>query len=92
VAIESYVAETEFIFSKWNYNEVEKFTVLVNENLIRLSKNPNIGVYNKKFKQYYLVISKQTTLFYNFTIQTKIIELHLFRNNQKNPEELNKLL
>ena len=84
--------ESYFILLKWNAEEVQNFIDLVNENLERLSKNPKIGIYNKKLIIYYLVISKQTTLYYDFNIETNVIELHLFWNNLKNPKDLIKLL
>jgi hypothetical protein len=55
--------EINFILFKWNLNEVKKFSDLVEENLSRLSINPEIGIYSKTLKVYYLVISKQTTLY-----------------------------
>jgi plasmid stabilization system protein ParE len=78
VAINSYIHESEFILLKWNSQEVQKFHDLVEENLSRLCKNPEIGIYNDRLQSYYLVISKQTTLYYSFNVTNKIIELHLF--------------
>lgn len=91
-SIDSYFEEAEFILKKWNIKEVEKFSILVEESLQRLSKNPEIGVYNKNSAIYSFVISKQTTLYYNFNIETKNIRLHVFWNNLKNPNNLSKLL
>ena len=84
--------EASFILKKWNEIEVEKFEYLVIENLDRLSINPEIGIYNKQLKVFYLVISKQTTLYYDFNKKTKVIEILLFWNNLKNPDDLTKLL
>lgn len=84
--------EIDFIFLKWNINEVKKFEELVNENLERLSLNPNIGTFIKEFRLYALVISKQTTLYYNFDYTARIIELNVFWNTSKNPNDLIKLL
>ena len=84
--------EINYILFKWNIKEVQKFSDLVEENLIRLSINPEIGIYSTTLEVYYFVISKQTTLYYSFNSDEKILELHFFFNNQKNPEELNKLL
>lgn len=92
IAIETFVDESDFILLKWNFKEVEKFKILVVANLLRLSKNPEIGSFDKKNELYSLVISKQTTLFYSFDEKEKIIALHVFWNNQKNPEDLKKLL
>ena len=91
-AINFYTEELSFILYKWNENEVEKFEDLVNLNLKLLSTNPEIGTFDKKHKVYCLVIFKQTTLYYSFNIEKKVIELLLFWNNQKNQADLNKLL
>ncbi len=88
----TYYEEIDFIFQKWNIDEVQKFELLIAENLKRLSENPKIGIYKNDLKMYSIVISKQTTLYYNFNPQTIIIELHLFWNNSKNPIDLTKLL
>lgn len=91
-ALNTYVEEVDFIFLKWNFKEVQKFQNLVIENLERLSKNLEIGIFNNKFRTYSLVLSKQTTLYYNFNSNTKIIDLYAFWNNLKNPDDLSKLL
>jgi hypothetical protein len=91
-AINPYTEELGFILLKWNEKEVQKFEDLVDINLNRLSINPEIGIFNKKYKLYCLVISKQTTLYYSFNTEKKVIELHVFWNNLKNPEDLEKLL
>lgn len=91
-ALNTYVEEVDFIFLKCNFKEVQKFQNLVIENLERLSKNPEIGIFNNKFRTYSLVLSKQTTLYYNFNSNTKIIDLYAFWNNLKNPDDLSKLL
>ena len=83
VAIATYQEEVDFILLKWNYKEVEKFHLLVEENLKRLSKNPEIGIFDKLVNVYSIVISKQTTLFYSFNTESKIIELHVFSTIKK---------
>ncbi len=90
-ALNSYYGEIEFIFLKWNQKEVLKFEKLVEKELERLSKNPTLGKMNFK-NNYSITISKQTTLIYRINDNAKSIELLLFWNNSKNPEELNKLL
>ena len=92
VAFNTYIEETEFILLKSNRIEVDKFILLVEENLERLSKNPEIGIYKNELKIYSVIISKQTTLYYNFDTNTRIIELYVFWNNLKNPDDLIKLL
>lgn len=88
----TYLSEIDYIFFKWNHKEVEKFQELVIENLNRLSINPLVGKYDSDLKLYHLVISKQTALYYSINQNTRTVDLHIFWNNQKNPEELNMLL
>ena len=88
----TYLAEIEYIYFKWNQEEAEKFQESVIENLNRLSINPLLGKYDSNLKIYIFVISKQTTLYYSINQNAKIVDLHVFWNNQKNPDELKKLL
>ena len=90
-AINSYGEEIDFIFLKWNHNEVLKFETLVEIELERLSKNPTLGVLRLE-NIYSLILSKQTTLFYKIKNDDFSIELLLLWNTQKNPSHLNKLL
>jgi hypothetical protein len=92
IAEYTYYAEIDFILLKWNKKEVQKFKDLVDENLLRLSQNLSIGIYKKDLKTYSILISKQTTLYYDFDENTKIIDLYVFWNNSKNPVDLIKLL
>ncbi len=88
----TYLTEIEYIYFKWNQEEAEKFQELVIENLNRLSINPLLGKYDSNLKIYIFVISKQTTLYYSINQNEKIVDLHLFWNNQKKTDELKKLL
>lgn len=90
LAEDSYFEEMEFILLKWNIKEVIKFENLVSIELKRLLENPTIGKFEEG--KYSLLISKQTTLFYKIKKRKETIELLLFWNNQKNPDELKKLL
>nr|WP_315158358.1 type II toxin-antitoxin system RelE/ParE family toxin [uncultured Flavobacterium sp.] len=92
IAEYTFFEEIDFILLKWNVKEAQKFKDLVDENLLRLSKNPAIGNYKKELKIYSILISKQTTLYYDFDKNTKIIDLYVFWNNSKNPADLIKLL
>lgn len=84
--------EMDFILKKWNYNEVQKFKDLVYKQLSQLILNPRLGNFKSEFQTFSLVISKQTTLYYDFDEKSKVIDLHFFWNNLKNPDDLNKLL
>jgi plasmid stabilization system protein ParE len=88
----TYFEEIDFIFLKWNFNEVEKFINIVNENLEQLSINPEIGVFKQDVQLFSIVISYQTTLLYDYNLISKKIELIVFWNNSKNPNDLAKLL
>ncbi len=92
VAIDSYFNEIDFILSKWNEIEVQKFEDLVYDFLATLSKTPEIGIYKTQYKCYSLVISKQTTLYYKIIEDKSQIDLILFWNNKQNPNNLTKLL
>lgn len=83
--------EANYILSKWNLDEVEKFFNLVNDHIALISKNPFIG---KKVAQDYqsLVISKQTTLYYTIFEKQQRVELLLFWNNLRDIDELKKYL
>ncbi len=92
VATFSYFNEIDFILSKWNEVEAQKFEDLVYDFLATLSKTPEIGIYNTKNNCYSLVISKQTTLYYKIIEDKSQIDLILFWNNKQNPDDLSKLL
>jgi plasmid stabilization system protein ParE len=84
--------EMDFILKKWNYNEVQNFKDLTYKYLSQLALNPRLGNFKAEFKIFSFVISKQTTLYYDFDENSKIIDLHFFWNNLKNPNDLKKLL
>jgi plasmid stabilization system protein ParE len=52
LALESFYDESDFIFLKWNVAEVEKFSELVEESILRLKSKPEIGKFNPKKKTY----------------------------------------
>lgn len=90
LALNTYFEEIDFILLKWNNREAENFKDLVDKNLERLAKNPEIGVFKVKLNSYSLIISKQTILYYNS--ESNQINLLLFWNTLKNPADLIKLL
>lgn len=92
IATYSYFNELDFILSKWNQIEVQKFEDLVYDFLATLSKNPEIGIYNHQNNCYSSVISKQTTLYYKIIKDKSQIDLILFWNNKQNIVHLKKLL
>lgn len=92
IATNTYFKEIDFILSKWNEVEVQKFEDLVYGFLATLSKTPKIGIYKPQNNCYSLVISKQTTLFYKIIEDKSQIDLILFWNNKQNPDDLTKLL
>jgi plasmid stabilization system protein ParE len=92
IAVYSYFNEIDFILSKWNEIEVQKFQDLVYDFLTTLSETPEIGIYKSQNGCYSLVISKQTTLYYKVIEDKFQIDLILFWNNKQNPELLKKML
>ncbi|WP_309609892.1 hypothetical protein [Flavobacterium sp.] len=91
-AISSYYLEMDFILLKWNAIEVQKFEDLVDEFLKTLSLKSEMGKYSTQYNCYSIVISKQTTLFYKILKDKNQLDLILFWNNAKNPNDLTKLL
>lgn len=86
----SFTDEIDFIYLKWNYKQVLDFESLVESELVRLAKNPYIGM--STFTELYsLNISKQTTLYYRIKRESQSLQLILFWNNLKNPKDLRKL-
>lgn len=92
IATYTYFEEIDFILSKWNEVEVQKFEDLVYDFLATLSKTPKIGVFNSQNNCYSLVISKQTTLYYKIIEDKSQIDLILFWNNKQNLIQLKQLL
>lgn len=92
IAAFSYFNELDFILSKWNEIEVQKFEDLVYDFLETLSKTPEIGIFNPEINCFSIVISKQTTLYYKIIEDKSQIDLILFWNNSKSPDGLTKLL
>jgi plasmid stabilization system protein ParE len=92
IATNTYFDEIDFILSKWNEVEVQKFEDLVYRFLTSLSKTPKIGIYKTKYNCYSLVISKQTTLYYKIIENKAQIDLILFWNNKQNPTVLKAML
>ena len=92
IATYSYFNEIDFILSKWNEIEVQKFEDLVYDFLETLSKTPEIGIFNPEINCFSIVISKQTTLYYKIIEDKSQIDLILFWNNSKSPDGLTKLL
>ncbi len=84
--------ETNFVLSKWNQKESDKFLILVYDFIKTLSKSPEIGIYNSVNDYYSFIISKQTTLYYKYDENLSSIELILFWNNSQNPNLLDKIL
>ena len=87
----TYFNEMEFISKKWNLKQVNIFEELVEKEISRLSINPEIGTL-KNNNLFSLIISKQIALIYRIKKENKSIELILFWNNLKNPEDLSKFL
>lgn len=87
----SFVDEVDFVFRKWNYQEVSKFEDLVENEISRIALKPEIGIlYSDGI--YSIVLSKQTTLYYRIKTEIYLVELLYFWNNLKNPNNLKKLL
>jgi plasmid stabilization system protein ParE len=83
LAILSFADEDDFILRKWNEAEVVKFNDLVDDWLESISNTPTIGIYNQHYRQFSLVVSKQTTLYYKINNERMEIDLALFGTTAK---------
>lgn len=88
----SFEDEVEYIFTKWNLIEVEKFINLVEDFTRILSENPYIGKKSLKRNIRVFVLSKQTTIVYKVKDDLKEIDLVFFWNNKRDLKELEKYL
>jgi plasmid stabilization system protein ParE len=88
----TYAEEIEFIFEKWNLKEVEKFILLIDDFIRKISTFPFIGRKFIKRDIYSFVVSKQTTVFYKLRPDEQRIDLLFFHNNKRNPDYLMKVL
>ena len=84
------IKETLLMYGNYNYLSKLDESLVENE-LKRLSIHPMIGNF-KVDNIYSLSISEQTTLFYKINKDLSLIELLLFWNNLRNPDDLIKLL
>ncbi len=92
LATKSFEEELNFIATKWSFKEVNNFIDLVDEFIKNLENGILLGKISVKTNIYSFVLSKQTSVFFDYHEETAIIEVLLFWNNQKNPTTLKKLL
>lgn len=77
---------------KWSTLAETTLVDEIDDYLEKLTKKPEIGIFNSKFNCFSIVISKQTTLFYKILKSEKKVALILFWNNKQNPDYLKKML
>lgn len=92
LAEESFSRELEFINLKWNTKEVIKFMEMVDDIVKKLQSGIIEGSISEKTNLRRIVVSKQTTLFFEKLEQDQQINLLLFWNNKSDPKDLNELL
>ena len=91
-AIETYGQELNYIQQTWGQKTMLKFSKRV-ENCIRLLQNGTIEArYSKKTDVHFFVISKQTSIVYRIYTSKNQIDLLLFWNNKRSPNNLKKFL
>lgn len=88
----TYYEEIEFIDLKWNLREVEKFILLVEDFVLRMSTGIVVGKAYTNSNINSVVISEQTTVFYRHYPDRNEISLLLFWNNQKDTKTLKRIL
>ena len=88
----SYSLALEEIYKRWTITEVINFMELVDDFVKKLAAGIIQGKISKKTNLRSFVISKQTTLYFDYFEAPKRIELLLFWNNRKDPKTLKKIL
>lgn len=84
--------EQDYILTKWNKIEVEKFIDLVASQVELLSKGLVVGSKIKNTNVREWVISKQTSVFYRINNSQNELTIILFWNHQQSPSRLNQIL
>jgi len=92
LALLSFEAEIDFILKKWSPQEASAFVKLVDDFTARLCQNPFIGKPSSKKGFRAFVLSRQTTIFYQVIEAKNRIDLQLFWNNLRDPNDLKSLL
>ena len=92
LAEDSYTKELDFIEKKWTFKEVNNFMDLVDEFIKKLEYGVLLGKISSKTNMHSFVISKQTTLYFDYYKDRDLIELLLFWNNQQDPSKLKELI
>ena len=88
----TYYEEIDFIDLKWNLQEVEKFVLLVEDFVKRMSNGIVVGKPYPNNNVNSILISKQTTVFYRKYLAKDEISLLLFWNNEKDDRTLKRIL
>ncbi|PQJ80307.1 hypothetical protein [Polaribacter porphyrae] len=88
----TYYEEIDFIDLKWNLQEIEKFVLLVEDFVQRMSTGIVVGKTYPNHNIKSIVISEQTTVFYREYPHKNEISLLLFWNNQKDSATLKRIL
>jgi len=88
----SFQDELDFIYRKWGKKEVDRFINLSTDFINLLVSGVLEGKPSRKRNIRISVISKQTTLIYRLNKKKKQIELILFWNNLKNPNQLENII
>lgn len=89
-AIESYVANMQYLEQAWTEKEIKNFAALVEKKIKILSGQPEIGASRNKKQPHvrHTVLHKRVSLIYRVKPQKKEIELLLFWNTYQNPSRL----
>jgi len=88
----SFARELERISKKWSNAEIVHFINIVDQFIHQLESGVIEGRVSKMTNLRSFVISKQTTLFFDYFEDEKTLELLLFWNNRVDPKKLKKFL
>jgi hypothetical protein len=91
LAEKTFLQNIKYLEEDWTIKELKNFIIKTSEIVDLLKMDPHIfpkWEFDPSIRK--VILLKQITLFY--TINVDIVEIHLFWNNYKNPEDLKVLL
>ncbi len=85
-ALADYENILEYIDETWSFKEVRKFDELMENAIYSITQNTEIGAVSKKKNVRRLVISKQTSIYYQ--VKKEVIYIITLSDNRQNPSKL----
>lgn len=88
-ARKSYLKILLYLDENWSYSELETFEDHAKKVLHLIRYFPEIYEYSKESDTHRCVLTEQVTLFYRVKKESEEVELLIFWDNRRDPNELN---